>query len=70
MSRYAKNVTLPAGWVADLASTVALSCGGVKSSAIFWVDGVEIGNHSGYMDGFELALPPGLSLLLCVCARA
>ena len=59
VSWYARNVTVPADWAAASAA-VALSCGGVKSSATFWADGVEIGNHSGYMDGFELAIPSAL----------
>ena len=57
ISWFAKNVTLPPGWAGgDAAATVSLACGGVKNSAWFWLDGVAIGNHSGYMDGFELPL--------------
>jgi hypothetical protein len=69
VSWFRKTVTLPVGWVVDTesgngntdtAATLALSVGGVKSSALFWVDGVPVGNHSGYMDGFELDLTPTL----------
>jgi len=33
---------------------------GAPPQATFFVEGVAIGNHSGYMDGFELPLPPSL----------
>eukprot|EP01045_Picozoa_sp_COSAG04_P017891 COSAG04_NODE_1617_length_6140_cov_1.709485_2_plen_528_part_00 len=57
---FARNVTLPAGWAEDDGSTLTFSCGGVKNSATVWLDGEWVGNHSGYMDGFELDLSPAL----------
>eukprot|EP01052_Picozoa_sp_SAG31_P025002 SAG31_NODE_2165_length_6281_cov_2.028308_2_plen_479_part_00 len=68
VSWFAKNATLPAEWLLDddgdgllaVPGALALSCGGVKNSATFFADGVPIGNHSGYMDGFELDLHPWL----------
>ena len=69
ISWFSKNATLPAGWLLDEASggetlaaqgALVLRCGGVKNSAAFFADGVPIGNHSGYMDGFELDLHPWL----------
>lgn len=66
ISWFAKNATLPAGWLPAekelLAGpgAVALTCGGVKNSATFWADGVWLGNHSGYMDGFEIDMRPWL----------
>ncbi len=61
---FARNFSLPTDWGDELTSTFVLSCGGVKSSATVWLDGVWIGNHSGYMDGFELELPPTLRAAL------
>ena len=57
---FARNVPLPAGWAEDDGSTLTFSCGGVKNSATVWLDGEWVGNHSGYMDGFELDLSPAL----------
>lgn len=73
ISWFATNITLPQSWGSrdgdENAATVSLRCGGVKNSATFWLDGVAIGNHSGYMDGFELPLPPAFAEAAPTTAR-
>ena len=47
VSWFSRTAELPTAWIAELAgggaSTLLLSVGGVKSSALFWINGIAIG---------------------------
>ena len=63
VSWFGKTVAIPAEWrgggQAD--ATLALRFGGVKDAIEVWDWGRPVGNHSGFMDGFEIDLSPALA---------
>ena len=70
VSWFAKTVAIPAEWRSSASggdstvdsgtATLSLRFGGVKDTIEVWEGGQPIGNHSGFMDGFEIDLTPAL----------
>eukprot|EP01043_Picozoa_sp_COSAG02_P022094 COSAG02_NODE_1138_length_14297_cov_4.388537_2_plen_961_part_00 len=66
VSWFAKTVAIPSEWTdvagaAPVAATLSLRFGGVKDAIEVWEGGKFAGNHSGFMDGFEIDLSAALA---------
>lgn len=65
VSWFAKTVAVPTAWSVSggvaIAATLSLRFGGVKDAIEVWEGGKLAGNHSGFMDGFEIDLSSALA---------